>query len=408
MITNIYRKFIYLLFLPILILIRTISKFFLIRFGELVSDRIGHFACCIELYLCEKEHNINVPKKKFLDLFIMGKDISNKQVEVFFRRKLIVLPRFILGPLINLNRIVPGGKVHDFYYRKNLVETKNFIEHRDTNNLLDISNNHFEFTKKEKHEAIKICDQIGIDLNKKIVIINLRDSYYFDKYHSNRNFKYFDVKNCDINDYKLSIEKLINCNYQVIRVGKGSNKKLEINNSNYFDLTNHQMRTDLLELFLTEKSSFIIGCNSGATYAALYLFKKPTYISNVLPLGIAYTNSKKILTNFKSIICTKTNKQLSLTEMYERGLFFYQRTEKYEKEGLILQNLDPEIIQKSVNELMLRSENKWIETQEEKRLKNRFLTTYNNILEKDKEVIHGKINCHFGYDYLKANEEFLR
>ena len=57
---------------------------------------------------------------------------------------------------------------------------------------------------------------------------------------------------------------------------------------------------------------------------------------------------------------------------------------------------------------MLRSENKWIETKEEQRLKNKFLEVYNNILKKNKEIDHGKINCNFGYYYLKTNEEFLR
>lgn len=408
MFTNICKKFVYLMFFPLLILIRIISKFYLIRFGELVSDRIGHFACCTELYLCEKDHNINVPKKKFLDLFIMGKIISNKQIEVFIRRKLIVLPRFILGPLININKIIPGGEEHDFFYRKTLVEKRNFFMHRDTKNLLDISKNHFEFTKKENYEAIKKCYQIGINLNKKIVIVHSRDNFYLNKYQPNKNFDYHNVRNFDINDFKLAIEELIQCNYQVIRIGKGSANKLEIDNSYYFDLSNHKMRTDLLEVFLMQKSSFIIGCNSGATMAASYLFKKPTYISNFTPIGLAYTNSKKTLINFKSIVCSKTNKQLSLTEICERGFSFYQHTEKYEKENLMFQNLDPVIIKKSVNELMLRSENKWIETKEEQRLKNKFLEVYNNILKKNKEIDHGKINCNFGYYYLKTNEEFLR
>lgn len=398
---------IYFLFLPILLFIRAISKFLLIRFGEIISGRIGHFACCMELYLCEKDHKINIPDRKFIDLFIMGKDISNKQVETFLRRKFIILPRFLLGPLININKIITGGEKHNFFYKKNSNEYKNFFSHRDVNNLLDHSNNHFEFTEDEKNKAKKKCDQIGIDLSKKIVTINLRDNYYFKKYYSERNWDYWDVKNCDINDYELAIKDLLKFGYQIVRIGKGSQKKLEIDNSNYFDLTNHQLRTDLLELFLVEKSSFLIGCNSGGTYAALYLFKKPTYISNVLPLGVAYTSSNKILTNFKSVICAKTNKQLSLSEIYDRGIFFYEFTEKYEKENLIFQKLDPKIIQKSVLELMLRSENKWVVSKEEQRLKNKFLKVYMDILKKHDEIYHGKINCHFGYDYLKANDKYI-
>ena len=81
-----------------------------------------------------------------------------------------------------------------------------------------------------------------------------------------------------------------------------SEKKLIINDKNYFDITNHELRSDMFELYLTSKSKFLIGCNSGATYANLYLFKKPTYISNALPIGLAFTSSNKVITNFKSII----------------------------------------------------------------------------------------------------------
>ena len=48
------------------------------------------------------------------------------------------------------------------------------------------------------------------------------------------------------------------------------------------------------------------------------------------------------------------------------------------------------------------------ESEEEQRLNNKFLELYNGILNKNKDIIHGKINCHFGYDYLKDNEDILR
>ena len=49
----------YILLLPIILLIRLISPIILIRFGELMSSRIGHLAANTELYLCEKETSIN-------------------------------------------------------------------------------------------------------------------------------------------------------------------------------------------------------------------------------------------------------------------------------------------------------------------------------------------------------------
>ncbi len=410
---EIIRKFnikniIYFLYLPFLIILRLISKKILIRFGELYSSRIGHFVCCMELYLWEKQNKINVPKAKVIDLFIMGKHISNEQIKVFLKKKFIILPRLLLGPLININKIIPGGDIHNFYFRKNSNDMNNFITHRDTKNLLDLSNVNFTFSKEDELLSQKISNQIGIDINKNFITINLRDYEYFNKYHSQMDKDYWNVKNCNIEDYKLSIQNLINNGYQVIRIGKGSEKKLDIDSKYYFDITNHEFRSDMFELYLASKSKFLIGCNSGATYANLYLFKKPTYISNALPIGLAYTSSNKILTNFKSIFNKKNNSKLSLTEMYERGLFFYQFSDGYSSDDLYYKDLDPIIIQKSVEELMLRCEKKWIVSDDEIRLKKKFLDIYNKILNKYEEKYHGEIRCNFGYEYLKANEEIIR
>ena len=402
------KYIIYFFYLPLLIILRLISKIVLIRFTELVSARIGHFACCMELHLWEKQNKKGAPEVKVIDLFIMGKQISNEQIKVFLKKKFIILPRLLLSPLININKIIPGGDIHNFYFRKDSNDMKNFYAHRDTKNLIDKSDVNFSFSREDDLLSKKISDQIGIDLNKKFITINLRDYEYFKKYHSHMDKDYWNVKNCNIEDYKLSIQYLISNGYQVIRTGKGSEKKLIINDKNYFDITNHELRSDMFELYLTSKSKFLIGCNSGATYANLYLFKKPTYISNALPIGLAFTSSNKVITNFKSIFSKTNNKKISLTEMYERGLFFYQFTDRYSKDDIYYKDVDPIIIQKSVEELMLRCENKWIVSNEEIRLKRKFLDIYNKILDKHDEKYHGDIRCHFGYEYLKANEEIIK
>ena len=53
---------VYLCSIPTLIIIRLISPWYLVRFGNLVSSRIGHFAANTELYCCEIESGINKPK----------------------------------------------------------------------------------------------------------------------------------------------------------------------------------------------------------------------------------------------------------------------------------------------------------------------------------------------------------
>lgn len=47
-----------LLLLPLIIILRLISPFILIRFSELISSRIGHYAANTELYMCERDIGI--------------------------------------------------------------------------------------------------------------------------------------------------------------------------------------------------------------------------------------------------------------------------------------------------------------------------------------------------------------
>ena len=49
----------YILAIPIVLIIRAISPWYLVRIGGLLSHRIGHFSGNTELYCCERDARIN-------------------------------------------------------------------------------------------------------------------------------------------------------------------------------------------------------------------------------------------------------------------------------------------------------------------------------------------------------------
>ena len=57
------------------ILVRLIRPVLWIRFGVLTSQRIGHFAFDVEIYLCERE--VDLQNKKTFDFFGYDEIISN-------------------------------------------------------------------------------------------------------------------------------------------------------------------------------------------------------------------------------------------------------------------------------------------------------------------------------------------
>jgi len=63
---KIIKKFlVYSYGIPIILLIKLVKPFVLVRFQEVISDRLGHFACHIELYLHERKQK----KKKHFENF---------------------------------------------------------------------------------------------------------------------------------------------------------------------------------------------------------------------------------------------------------------------------------------------------------------------------------------------------
>ena len=97
--------FLSVLVIPILFIIYSISSKYLIRFKALSSERIGHFACNTELYLCEKQMKINVPKQKYIDLFFCY-NVCNYQLLSMWKKKIIILPKWFLHIFFITNRFL--------------------------------------------------------------------------------------------------------------------------------------------------------------------------------------------------------------------------------------------------------------------------------------------------------------
>ena len=91
---------------------RLIRPWVLVRLGALVNTRIGHFAGNTEMYLCEQEAGINVPKQPFIDFWYFGGENSNKQLAKMWKRKLRIWPRWFFSRIYMANRLIPGSEVH--------------------------------------------------------------------------------------------------------------------------------------------------------------------------------------------------------------------------------------------------------------------------------------------------------
>ena len=137
----IFKKFIiYIYALPILFIIHLLKRIILIRFQETIVNRIGHFACHIELYLLEKK----ISNKKYFDIFFFGPNVCNTKLAEIWKKNIIVLPYFIIAPIFSTYRSLIKkimGTDH--------IIPENISRDRDVYNLLDKFPPNIKFTKKK-------------------------------------------------------------------------------------------------------------------------------------------------------------------------------------------------------------------------------------------------------------------
>lgn len=202
----------FLLALPVVVVIRLIKPWLVVRWTYFTSWRIGPFAANIELYLCERDAGINTPRQRHVDLFLMGRPICNYQLAKMWKRVLHVWPAWIPPRTLRFaNRLIPGGAVHEI--------GNNTQGDRDVLNLLDRFLPHLKFTAEEELRGEASLRKMGIAIGTPFVCLIVRDSAYLHAFKPQYDWTYFNYRDCDIQNYVLAAEELADRGYFVIRMG---------------------------------------------------------------------------------------------------------------------------------------------------------------------------------------------
>jgi len=396
---------IYLISVPTVIIIRLIRPWFLIRWQELVSSRIGHFAANTELYCCERDAGINTPSQRYLDVFYLRKYVCNRQLEKMWRRELTMLPRWLLFPLFIVNRFisrfVSGGNYH---------EIGNTNSDRDVYNLLDQSKPHINFTDDEEVEGKKMLTKFGISQDAKFVCLIVRDSAYLDKNkkYTLRDWSYHSYRDGDIDKYVLAAEELARRGYYVFRMGAKVEKPIKSSNPKIIDYANLGMRSEFMDVYLGAKCSFCITTAVGFD-AIPYIFRKP-HVSIFMPLGYLWASSNKHLLITKHHIHKKYKKKLTLSEIFSFNVALALDSKIYEINSVELKENTPEEIKDIVIEMDERLNGSWNETEEDRLLQKKFWSIFNNNIKNLnlEKPLHGKIKSKFGAKFLRENQNWIR
>lgn len=387
---------------PVAIVIRLIRPWLLVRFGGLNSSRMGHFAANTELYLCERDAGINVPKERYVDLFYMRYEpICNEQLATMWKRVLRVWPGWVLAPINRVNRLIPGGAVH--------VIGDITQGDRDVHNLWDRFPPHLEFTLEEKSRGEAGLQAMGIPPGTPFVCLSVRDSAYLEGSFEAVDWSYHNYRDCDIQNCVLAAEELADRGYFVIRMGARVREAMKTTHPRVIDYATNGMRSDFLDIYLGANCEFCISVMSGFD-AVPRVFRRPTVFANVVPLGYMNTYEAQYLGIAKHLFSKARNSELTLAEIFAHGVGFSIFTSDYASQGIDIVENTPEEIRDVVVEMAERLNGTWQPHDDDGVLQKRFWEIFpTDVLEAtNKRPLHGEIRARFGAAFLRNNRDWLR
>ena len=334
-----------------------------------------------------------------------------------WRRKLTVLPTYLLAPLYRINRFInifaPGGKYHEI----NVASTDDYFDNltqrdptRDVHNLLERFKPHISFTDKEELKGKKILAEFGIPEGAKFICLNVRDSGYLDRHkkHTLKDWTYHNYRDGNIDKYILSVEELTKRGYYIFRMGVKVLKPLKSSNPKIIDYSKSGMRTEFMDIYLGAKCYFCISTSSGFDEIP-NIFRRPIALTGFASIGRMKTDSKRNLIIPRHHIYQKSKKRLTLSEIFSSNVAMATDSEKFRQNDIELEENSPEEIKDLVIEMDEKLNGRWKDTNEDSLLQERFWSIFEKKMNqlKLKYPMHGKMNSRIGTKFLRSNQNWL-
>jgi len=386
---------------PVVLVFRLISPWLLVRWGGMISSRIGHFTTNTELYLCEQDAGIHVPEQRYLDIFYLGSmPICNQQLTIMWKRALRIWPSWSLAPIIRVNRMIPGGEGCEI--------GNNTQNDRDVHNLLDRFPPHLKFTLEEEARGEAGLRSLHIPHGARFVCLMVRDSAYLDA-HRSGDWGYHNYRDSDIQNYILVSEELAERGYFVIRMGAKVREAMKTAHPRVIDYATNGMRSDFMDVYLGAKCEFCISTGLGLD-AISEVFRRPIVYVNLVPLGFLRTFRKETISITKKHTSKEDGRILTMSEIFSHGVGFCMNTSGDESKGIELRENTPEEIRDVVIEMEERLNGTWQSHEDDEILQRRFWEIFptDAVGANNGRPLHGEIRSHFGAHFLRNNRDWLR
>lgn len=377
--------------LPIVLFIRLLRPFIVIRIGRLISERIGHFAANTEVCLCERDAGMNVPYQRYMDIFYHSPSISNAQLRTMWDRTLNIWPFAVVAPVDRLSRLLPAKEAH-------IIPCD--ACQRDVHNVLERFPPHLFFLPDEEIRGQANLRAMGIPEGVPFICFHARDLLYLETIYPAANYHYHDYRDSVIHNYILAAEKLTLRGYYAIRMGAMVKEALNVSNLRIIDYATNGHRSDFMDIYLGAKCTFFISSGTGID-GIPEIFRRPYMFVNVIPLERVHTWNANHLFIPKKHWLRGESRFMTFREILDSGAGRFLMGEQFEAMGIELIENSPEEIAALAIEMDERLRSTWITTDEDESLQRRFWSLYKL------SELHGKIVSRIGAEFLRQHRDWL-
>ncbi len=369
------------------------ENYHVIKTHVLFSPRIGE---CISR-CCGAVADFEANKQKgTLDIFILSdyENVNKRFIDIFKRNICIIASKDRAFWLYMLKRF--GNLFDRSEWEKYLDDVPTAILNSEQ------TSGWTTLTKREEREGQRKLQKMNIKVP--FVCFHNRDASYLAFLDSKMDWSYHDFRDFSVQSYRLLADYMKKQKIDFVRMGRIVNETPSFECTNYAE----DYYDEFMDIYLTQKCKFYIGASSGLAGLPMMQNTRVVMINfpNIIMVSggmLSLPQNPNDLFIFQKLYDKKQQRFLNLVEMMQMDMETMYNGHAYEELGIdIIKNTAEEILDVAV-EMNERIDGKWIESEEDRMLQDKFFTIRDTWIEEHKLEWGCQLRYRVGAKFLREN-----
>ncbi|MGE3261175.1 MAG: TIGR04372 family glycosyltransferase [Bacteriovoracia bacterium] len=376
-----------------------IAKIFPFQLVYVRAGVIGDFTTNLDYWASYKF--LHSHEKQPYPIFFRSAVVSNKYLLSLWKKRVMIMPRFFTGFFSRLYAFCSSNK-ELAHLKFRLAEARGGVHLEQTLWSSPIA---IAMPKADQERCREVLAEIGLPKNAKFFIFHGRDNAYkswllqnhkeFSAKEDKTDLKY-NFRNVEISTYLPAVIDLVESHgLYAVRLGKVVKGSLGAKNPLVIDYASSDLKSDMLDIFLTAHCEFCLSSVSGIDTVPV-TFRKPVFRANFIPIGHACQGVFDFFIPKK--ITREDGTPLSLQQIFDAGIGYY--FSESDRGFRVVNNTDEEIRQFALDAFQECFGGQNLDD-EALAVRERFA----QIMKKNGLEVPSR--CRIGIGYAKANPWFL-